>query len=89
MIPAPFSGLINFRNETITLAVVLRAINNGPLEKRVAIENDGSFVTYGMEIIEGKGTIVTEMGPTWNLEHDNYDQQSEECKQFIGSILGV
>ena len=23
----------------------------------------------------------------WNLEHDNYDQQSDECKQFIGSLL--
>ncbi len=25
----------------------------------------------------------------WNLEHDNYDDQSEECKQFLGSLLGV
>jgi hypothetical protein len=25
----------------------------------------------------------------WNLEHDNYDQQSEECKRFVGSLLGV
>jgi hypothetical protein len=25
----------------------------------------------------------------WQLISDNYDQQSEECKQFIGSLLGV
>jgi hypothetical protein len=25
----------------------------------------------------------------WNLEHDNFDQQSDECKQFIGSLLGI
>lgn len=25
----------------------------------------------------------------WDLKHDNYDQQSEETRAFIGSLLGV
>jgi hypothetical protein len=33
--------------------------------------------------------MVLDKPHSWNLEHDNYDQQSEECKQFIGSLLGV
>jgi hypothetical protein len=24
---------------------------------------------------------------SWDMLHDNYDQQSEECKQFIGSLI--
>ena len=30
-----------------------------------------------------------EIAEHWNLEHDNYGQQSEECKLFIGSPLGM
>ncbi len=63
----------------ITLAVVLRAIANYP-KAPYAIKSNGSWL--------GKwGEYKNKYN--WNLEHDNYDQQSEECKQFIGSLLGV
>lgn len=72
----------------ITLAVVLRAIHkakeNGKYE---GIRADGNFTTDF-----GERAAFTADGQTpikWNLEHDNYNQQSEECKQFIGSLLGV
>lgn len=32
---------------------------------------------------------VLETVARWNLVADNYDEQSEECRQFIGNLLGV
>ncbi len=63
----------------ITLCVVLRAIR----------------VKTGLEIV-GNGTsdpedsthILINNEAVWDLTKD-YDQQSEECKQFIGSLLSV
>lgn len=64
--------------ETITLAVVLRALEKntviyGDLPARMQLENVQK--RYG------------EVAGHWNLRTDNYDQQSEETKQFIGSLL--
>jgi hypothetical protein len=71
----------------ITLAVVLRAIK--ALKEDNAIEfgvrADGHFL---MDFCEKTAWVDGGETPViWNLEHDNYDQQSEECKQFIGSLL--
>lgn len=36
-----------------------------------------------------EGQVLYALCSKWNLQHDNYDQQSEECKTFVGSLLGV
>ena len=63
--------------QDITLAVVLRAIGREKLFKPIQIHDSivGSSLNWIIEM--------------YDLEHDNYDQQSHECKQFIGSLLGV
>ena len=66
----------------ITLAVVLRAIKNLKLDYAVMVDQEGGFVTA----LAAAATSISVL-KGWNLEHDNYDQQSEECKQFIGSLL--
>ncbi len=69
----------------ITLAVVLRAI-----EEATSHTEDLTFITstgiFGSLV---GGEAVWEKVIEWNLEHDNYDQQSEETKKFIGNLLGV
>lgn len=62
--------------EDFGLAVVLRAIENSYMARGISkafLTSEQLWTVYGL----------------WNLEHDNYDQQIEECKQFIGSLLGV
>lgn len=72
-------------NQTITLAVVLRAISLSLIRKmpkenkEIVVTSVGEFLWYNTD------NVLAE----WNLEHDNYDQQSEECKLFIGNLLGV
>ena len=71
---------VSFEREwPITLAVVLRAIGK-IIPKFVIHVNKGSVFFPKQHI--GSNLV-------WNLEHDNYDQQSQECKQFIGSLLGI
>lgn len=65
----------------IGIAVVLRAIRNAGH----GIYGKGS--SGGDD--KGNWFFINDSKHAWNLEHDNYDQQSEECKQFIGSFLGV
>lgn len=85
------SASIEILGSPITLAVVLRAIEK--YKDDLGVEGEGSFVG----VMEGGAFIqqdaetseVTFDGAQWNLEHDSYAQQSEECKQFIGSLLGV
>lgn len=67
----------------ITLAVVLRAIKNVKLDYAVMVDQEGGFVTA----LPGQPPRLFSVLKGWNLEHDNYDQQSEECKRFIGSLL--
>jgi len=67
----------------ITLSTVLRAIGNMSTGMEyTTVDDNGKFWTVQ------KGKIVATT-VSWNLEQDNYDAQSEECKQFIGSLLGV
>lgn len=74
---------IEILGSPITLAVLLRAIlKEKPYSYFVDIR--GNFWKW---VNVNEAPIET--GAIWNLEHDNYDQQSDECKQFIGSLLGV
>lgn len=71
----------------ITLAVVLRAT-----EKSWA-----TMYAAGGGLIDGRpprevlpeGLRLYQIIRKWNLEHDNYDAQSQGTKEFIGSLLGV
>src|SRR5882724_10985711 len=67
-----------------TLAVVLRAIK---AEKPYSyfIDIEGSFWKWDKLY---KTPEQVEGAVKWNLEHDNYDQQSEETRAFIGLLLG-
>lgn len=74
---------------TITLAVVLRAIRatDKEIERKLAEDNghpnaESQRYSHFVEVLKRNDAF-------WNLEQDNYDRQSEECKQFIGSLLGV
>lgn len=40
-----------------------------------------------MKKLTQKDLLVLHLAAFEGLEHDNYDQQSEECKQFIGSLI--
>jgi hypothetical protein len=75
---------INFQTKEIlgspiTLAVVLRAI-----QKERGIKQHDTVNFYSTD-----ADWVLKVIMYWNLEHDDYDQQSDECKQFIGSLLGL
>jgi len=69
----------------ITLAVVLRAIQSGPKW------NECWFITTGGDFCRlddvGAGEKnIPELGDRfWDLKQDNYDQQGEETKAFMGS----
>ena len=74
---------ITILGKPITLAVVLRAI----------IENDGLPVTFLEAEKEEIGHDWSDMmfrfrDMNWNLSKDNFNDQSEETKTFIGGLLG-
>ena len=66
----------NIIGHPITLAVVLRAINQKYIES-----NDVWFV-YDLRQTQLSGM------ERWNLSKDNFNDQSEETKTFIGGLLG-
>lgn len=71
-------------DKDITLAVVLRAVQslgNDNLNRHWVINRYGEFLKDRDDI------PAADVGPRWNLEHDNYDQQSEETRAFIGQLL--
>ncbi len=74
IIPAPFKGLINYRDDRITLAVVLRAIKKS---KKISAKKWFEAVDH----LVGRAQ--------WNLELDSWDDQTKETQQFIGQLLGV
>lgn len=61
----------------ITLAVVLRAIQKTDYQSFLNLILESDKIT-----LESRSKMVD-----WNLEHDNYDAQSQETKDFIGSLL--
>lgn len=48
-----------------------------------------AIIKSGRETKPDEMSITEHIVAVWNLEQDTYDQQSEECKQFIGGLLGV
>lgn len=79
------NALAVFQDEPITLAVVLRAIEKGNPSAltNVHVELNGNIC------VRKSGQENFHMEAYWNLEQDNYDQQSDETKQFIGQLLNV
>lgn len=71
----------------ITLGVVLRAIHQAGKGKSILVNSMGGFDEYKFSQGEMGLWRLGDESTRWNLEHDNYDQQSDECKQFIGSLL--
>lgn len=67
--------LVPDAGETFGLAVVLRAIIEQDLEKLFPDEKYPFTKASALTVAH------------WNLEHDNYDDQSQETKDFIGSLL--
>ena len=63
----------------ITLAIILLAIDD---ESFVVESKTGQFGTTTPE-----GVYVVRH-PCWNLSKDNFNDQSEETKTFIGGLLG-
>jgi hypothetical protein len=77
-------GLKEILGSPITLAVVLRAIHASlkGSSKWLDVGMSGQFTGNFFNWEEDEVSF-------WNLEHDTYDQQSDECKFFIGKLLGV
>ena len=74
---------INLLGKPITLAVILLAIGKQLDEDawEVAINSDGQFIKdWG----ENKHEMTDYY---WNLSKDNFNDQSEETKTFIGNLL--
>lgn len=73
---------IEILGSPLTLAVVLRAI------MRVKMSYNANF-----KPVPGGVTVpfldAENLAYYWDLLHDSYDQQSEECKQLIGTLLGI
>lgn len=74
----------------ITLAVVLRAIEkvmkpDWQINLGTTVRDRNNKLVWTIQVTHDSGG----RGAEWNLEHDNYDQQSEETRAFIGSLLGV
>lgn len=76
--------LVPDAKEDFGLAVVLRAIEKhnrqtSTVHSHIAVSVYGEFYDSGEKKVLGH----------WNLEHDDYDKQSDPTKQFISSLLGV
>ena len=73
-----FEDRFTILGKTITLAVILSAIDD---ESLVIEAKTGQFGTTTAE-----GVYVGEHA-IWNLSKDNFNDQSEETKTFIGELL--
>ena len=74
--------LIPDAKDDFGIAVVLRAFQKGKKnpQSSLSVDSYGELKFYDFrKRKENK----------WDLFADNYDLQSEECKRFIGEILGV
>ena len=65
----------------ITLAVVLRAIQEAQIGLILVSQNGRFHKRVGVQ-------QHIELGD-WNLSKDNFNDQSEETKTFIGGLLGI
>lgn len=66
----------------IRLADVMLAIQH----QRV-LENGGKIPTSASKIFETTGKINELIWLRWNLRKDSLEEQSEECLQFLGTLL--
>jgi hypothetical protein len=72
----------------IALAVVLRAIEKLNVGATLFIDTSGQWYGKNSQLkLAESGYLHRELN--WNLAKDNYDDQPEETKRFIGSLLGV
>lgn len=70
----------------ITLSVVLRAmqsLSRTDSNRHWVVNRHGEFLK------DREDRLGADVGETWNLTKDNYDDQTEETKRFIGSLLGI
>lgn len=74
-------------HKVVTLAVVLRAIDKKDVAVETYIQYDLGALAIGRDFHEDENSYAHWC--YWNLEHDNYDAQSQETKDFIGRLLGV
>jgi hypothetical protein len=72
----------------ITLAVVLRAIAECQAENGEPIVVDAGGCFYDLRKQEDIGYLKKPLAQ-WNLAKDNYDDQTQATKEFIGKIIGV
>jgi len=75
----------NINRKTITLTIVLRAIEKVAKGTSYFVDTQGDF----HEWFAPKGRLDLRTVTYWNLAKDNYDDQSDETKRFIGMLLGV
>jgi len=60
----------------ITLAVILLAIHK--------VSDNNFYVSYEGNMVDGTDETIYS---TWNLSKDNFNDQSEETKTFIGELI--
>lgn len=71
--------------KTITLAVVLRAIKKSGVY--YAVDENGLFASAPRDDNKKNTYLIVIPGIQWNLEHDNYDDQTQETKDFLANLL--
>jgi len=66
--------LVECISKPITIAVVLRALREIQQKQKL---------WFGYELVQTQSSVLEK----WNLSKDNFNDQSEETKSFIGELL--
>ena len=82
-IPKPFSGLINYRDERIGIAEILRTIQQRPKTSKLVIDDYGVF--WDMNTLQN--STLREKSFLWDLEHDRLEDQTPEVLKFLWKLL--
>ena len=84
-------GNFQILGKPITLAVVMLAIatefNPKNTSTFLSIDSNGEFCWTTTTDLRGGTMKITEPIVSWNLSKDNFNDQSEETKTFIGGLL--
>ena len=75
------SSQMQIIGKPITLAVVLMAIEKVNTIENYCVTSDGGICNMGHV-----GRVYYQVA-SWNLSKDNFNDQSEETKEFIGKLL--
>ncbi len=78
MIPEPFGGIINYRDDTIRLADVLIVIKKHFRNKG----KDYNYWNKGVIVLLGNGGL-------WNLKKDNLDDQDKSTLNFLYDLFEI